>query len=169
MSASEAHALFTASRPKNARAVSLVRLGFAARARHRLQHLGEECRLVPARSRARGQCARQEERRVGLDHQASFGDLPQETQEVTPPPLVGDPAGDPDVEIEREVGVELGFATREAMHDGFREPRAVTPEELGSAMTGAGSGTSTSSSLAASGAWRTVRITLAMSTNNPET
>ena len=55
---------------------------------------------------------------------------------MRPAPLVADPAGDADVQIEIEVGRELCAGAREAVNDGPDEPIPVTSHDLQERLVG---------------------------------
>ena len=93
-------------------------------------HVGQEGRLVAARSRAIGEIARGEVGSVGLDQQAARGDEADQGPQLLAAALVADPAGDADVEIERQVALQRGAREAVLSDDDIQaltDPRAAPP------------------------------------------
>ena len=84
--------------------------------------------LVAARLGLGLEVAGREIGRVGLQQQPFPRDLLDELQEMTPAAFVADPAGDSDVEIELEIGVQLFLLAGEAVR--HRVLHAVRAQEL---------------------------------------
>src|SRR5690606_12929420 len=96
-------------------------LAFAPMQRDFTQDFGEEGRLVLAALRFGAQGARQQVGRVGFEHQPSLGNLSYQRLQVSASAFVADPAGDADVQVEIQVGIERALLASEAVHHGRAE------------------------------------------------
>jgi putative intracellular protease/amidase len=88
-------------------------------------------RLVAARGRLALEIARQQVRRIGLDHQTRGGYLAHQRLEVRAAPLIADPPGDADCEIEAQQLLELGARAGETVRDSAREGATVLAQDRG--------------------------------------
>ncbi len=100
---------------------------FSARLRHRCGNLGQECRFVASRRRLGFEAARQQVGRVGFDHQPSAGMQLHQRQQVQAAPLVADPAGDADGQVQRQVVVQFRCACPVKQ---CATPSAIEPAKL---------------------------------------
>src|ERR1700752_309118 len=103
-------------RPFRARARELPEQ-LTARTRHHRRDVRKIPRLFAARGGLGCEIARQKVWAVGLEEELARGYAAHQGHEVPPAALVADPAGDPDREPEREVGIELRLSAGEAMRD----------------------------------------------------
>ena len=98
---------------------------FAASPRNSRRNMGQIGRLIPARFRLAGQVTRQKIRPIGLEQQPIRWNLAHERQQVRAAPLVADPPGDADRQIQFQAGCELLARAGKAMGDPAHERRAV--------------------------------------------
>src|SRR5690606_2936484 len=112
------------------------RLAFLPMQRHFAHDLGKKGRLVLAALRFGAQGARQQVGRVGFEHQQPLGNLAHQRLQVSASAFVADPAGDADVQVEIQVGIECALVAGEAVHHGRAEMIAEGPQDLHQALGG---------------------------------
>ena len=100
-------------------------LRFAERRSDRAQHFRQPFGFVAAGFGPWPERAGQKIRRIGLDHQPIGGNRRQQFGKVRAPPFVADPAGDADIQIQREQLIEFVALACEAVCNGAYEPVAV--------------------------------------------
>src|SRR5690348_1633682 len=87
---------------------------------HRCANVGQIHRLVTPMRRLRMQIARQQIRRIGLDHQPIVRNQLREVAQMLPAAFVANPTRDTDIKPTLDIGDELVALAGEAMHDRAR-------------------------------------------------
>lgn len=102
--------------------------GFPER-RHRLHDPGQERRLIPPAHRWRFGGRRQQERGIGLDHQPFGRDHGHALAQRGATALISHPAGDAEVQIQLDTGLDHRLIAGKAVKDGIRERIAMLAED----------------------------------------
>ena len=93
-------------------------------------------RLVAPSARPRTQVARQQIRRVGLEHQPARRDASHHIAQVLAAALIADPARDTDVQIQFQVSVAFPLGAGEAVHHRRAKLAAVFAQDTDEALEG---------------------------------
>lgn len=91
--------------------------------------MGQMSRFIATFDHRLAHRLRQEEGRVGLDHQAIGGDLRHPLAQGRAASLVADPAGDAEMQIQRAAGFDHGDVTGKAVQHRARQGGTVLPQD----------------------------------------